>query len=98
MPVTPFYAGGALVIDEIPFLSEESLDNLSALERRLDPIADLLDEDDRRPTLRCEANEGNLAENIKSISAQKDIELIVMGSSYWTTRSTISFLAAIPIL
>jgi len=79
-PVTPFYAGGALVVDEPAWITEESKNNLNQLEKRLDPIADELDEDDRRPTIRCECNEGNLAENIKFIAAKKEIELMVMGA------------------
>jgi nucleotide-binding universal stress UspA family protein len=79
-PVTPLYAGGGLAIDEPDWLTEESKDNLTELENRLDPIAAQLDEDDRRPTIRLECNEGNLAENIKFIAAKKEIELVVMGA------------------
>ncbi|WP_295672673.1 universal stress protein [uncultured Mucilaginibacter sp.] len=80
LPVTPFYAGGAMVAEEPDWFAEESKKHLAELEKNLDPVLETVDEDDIKPHIHSESNEGNLVENIKLITGKKDIELIVMGS------------------
>lgn len=80
LPVTPFYAGGAVVAEEPEWFAEESKKHLAELEKKLEPALETIDEDDIKPHIQSESNEGNLVENIKLISGKKDIELIIMGS------------------
>jgi len=80
LPVTPFYAGGAMVANEPEWFGEESKKRLLELEKNLEPIFETLGEDDIKPVVRSQSDEGSLVENIKLIINKKEVELIVMGS------------------
>jgi len=80
LPVTPFYAGGAMVAEEPDWFADESKKHLAELENKLEPLLETLNEDDIKPHIHSESNEGSLVENIKSICKQRELELIVMGS------------------
>lgn len=80
LPVTPFYAGGAMVAGESEWFADESKKHLAELQQKLEPLIETLDEDDMQPHIYSQSDEGNLVENIKSLNNKKDIELIVMGS------------------
>jgi len=80
LPVTPFYAGGAMVSGEPEWFADESKKQLAELEQKLEPLVETLDEEDMQPHIHSQSDEGSLVENIKSITDRRDIELIVMGS------------------
>jgi len=80
LPVTPFYAGGAIAAHEPDYFAEESKKHLVELEQYLEPLLETLDEEDMLPHIYSQSNEGGLVENIRAITTKKDIELIVMGA------------------
>jgi nucleotide-binding universal stress UspA family protein len=80
LPVTPYYIGGGFVAEEASRLMEESQKELNNLKDTLIPLIARIDESKHRPSVQIQIVEGDLGENIGSVTHQEDIELVVMGS------------------
>lgn len=80
-PVIPAYAGGSMVIDEFTLLKEESTAKLAQLANKLKYLVMDLSKNRYCPEITYQTGEGSLGHNISAILKEKDVELVVMGSS-----------------
>ncbi|MGZ3755517.1 MAG: universal stress protein [Mucilaginibacter sp.] len=80
LPVTPYYIGGGFVAEEASWLMEESQKELSNLKDTLETLIARAGKEEHRPSVHIQITEGDLGENIGSISSKEDIELVVMGT------------------
>ncbi len=77
--VTPIYAGGPTVVDEINFKEEENKEKLKKLADSLKPFIEE-GKDDWKPSIHCEEGLGALAYQVRNIIDAKNIEMVVMGA------------------
>ena len=91
LPVTPYYIGGGFVAEEASWLMEESEKELNNLKDTLIPLIARIDQSKHRPSVHIQIAEGDLGENIGSVTYEEDIELVVMGTK--TGSSIDHFLA-----
>ena len=83
--VTPHFAGGPWVVDELMELKKESKENLQNLAGDLEALIAGLAPAQPKPAVRVQHAEGNLGDNIAAIIHEKDIELIVIGARSGST-------------
>jgi nucleotide-binding universal stress UspA family protein len=77
--LTPIYAGGPTVVDEVNLMEKENREKLKALADILQPFIDE-GESGWKPSLHYNEGLGALSYQVKNILAEKDIEIIVMGA------------------
>lgn len=79
IPVTPNYIGGGFVAEEAGWLANESSKHIQELTEQLEKTISLLGPTDHKPVVRHLITEGDLGENIRAITKQQQIGLIIMG-------------------
>jgi nucleotide-binding universal stress UspA family protein len=77
--LTPIYAGGPTVVDEVNLMEDENREKLKALADILQPFIDE-GESGWKPSLHYNEGLGALSYQVRNILAAKDIEIIVMGA------------------
>ncbi|MDO3628236.1 universal stress protein [Mucilaginibacter sp. BT774] len=77
--LTPIYAGGPTVVDEVNLMEDENREKLKALADLLQPFIEE-GEGAWQPSLHYNEGLGELSYQLRNILATKDIEIIVMGA------------------
>lgn len=85
IPVTPHFAGGPWVVDELMELKNETKENLQNLAGDLELLIADLEPEQPKPIVHLQYADGNLGDNIAAIIHEKDIELIVIGARSGST-------------
>lgn len=80
-PILPTYAGGPWVVEELMFRKKESSEQLDQLARQLRPIIADFAKGEYEPEIVYQCGEGSLGKNVAAIIAEKEVGLIVIGSS-----------------
>ncbi len=84
-PIAPNYAGGPAVIDDFDFWEDESKEKLKKLSDSLEPLLVRTDPEQRKPAIHFECGEGSIGFITKQLTAQKEVEIIVMGARAGST-------------
>lgn len=79
IPVTPNYIGGGFVAEEAGWLADESSKHIQELTAQLEKVISLPGHAKHKPEVRHLITEGDLGENIRAVSEQQQIGLIIMG-------------------
>jgi nucleotide-binding universal stress UspA family protein len=77
--LTPIYAGGPTVVDEVNLMEDENREKLKALADLLQPFIEE-GQIGWKPSLHYDEGLGELSYQVRNILATKDIEIIVMGA------------------
>lgn len=77
--LTPIYAGGPTVVDEVNLMEDENIEKLKVLADLLQPFIEE-GESTWKPSIHYNEGLGTLSYQVRNILATKDIELIVMGA------------------
>ena len=77
--LTPIYAGGPTVVDEVNFMGEEDREKLKALADLLQPFVEE-GASTWKSSIHYDEGLGTLSYQVKNIIATKDVEIIVMGA------------------
>jgi len=80
-PVTPTYAGGSLIVEELILRREESLTKLEHLSTQLKHIAETRSDGCNKPKIDFKNGKGRIGETISAILYEKNIAFIIMGAS-----------------
>lgn len=87
LPMIPAYTGGPWVVDEFSFRKNESIVGLTQLSIQIKHLITSFCTDDYKPKIDYQSEDGSLGNNIPSIIQEKDVALIIMGTS---TNSTLN--------
>jgi nucleotide-binding universal stress UspA family protein len=79
-PVTPQYAGGPWVVDELKELENESTENLREQASELEKLLAKISKGERTPVIKVRCGEGSLGDSITDTLNHREIEMIVIGA------------------
>lgn len=92
IPVTPFYGAGPWIGEDETWWEQESRSKLDKMAVELQQsIHRMMPGEKWRPEVSVQCLQGSLAENVKTVIAHQDIELVIMGGSKDTRFEHILF-------